>query len=36
MAKKVLIAFDDSDNAMRAVQHVADTYRTDNKVTCFP
>ena len=35
MAKKVLIAFDDSDNAMRAVQHVADTYRTDNKVTLF-
>ena len=35
MAKKVLIAFDDSDNAMRAVQHVADTYRTDNKITLF-
>jgi nucleotide-binding universal stress UspA family protein len=35
MAKKILVAFDDSDNAMRAVQYVAETHKTDNKVTLF-
>lgn len=35
MSKKVLIAFDDSDNAMRAVQYVAETLKAENKVTLF-
>ena len=35
MAKKILIAFDDSENAMRGVQYVADTHRTESKVTLF-
>lgn len=35
MAKKVLIAFDDSENAMRGVRYVADTHKTENHVTLF-
>jgi nucleotide-binding universal stress UspA family protein len=33
--KKVLIAFDDSDNALRAVQFVADSFDPGTKVTLF-
>ena len=35
MDKKILIAFDDSENAMRAVEFVADYMNTDSKVTLF-
>ena len=33
MARKILVAFDDSKNAMRAVQFVAETFAPDNKIT---
>ena len=33
MVKKILVAFDDSDNAMRAVEYVAKNFATDNKIT---
>lgn len=33
--KKVMIAFDDSDNALRAVQFVADSFEPGTKVTIF-
>jgi len=35
MAKKILVAIDDSENAMRAVEFVANTFTTDNQVTLF-
>jgi nucleotide-binding universal stress UspA family protein len=35
MAKKILVAIDDSENAMRAVEFVADTFTVDNRVTLF-
>jgi nucleotide-binding universal stress UspA family protein len=35
MAKKVLIAFDDSENAFRGVKYVADTFKTDTEITLF-
>lgn len=37
MAKtnKILIAFDDSENAMRAVEHVASFFNPENQVTLF-
>lgn len=35
MAKKILVAFDDSENAIRAVQFVVDTFSRDHKVTLF-
>jgi nucleotide-binding universal stress UspA family protein len=35
MSKKVLIAFDDSENAMRAVKHVARFLAADSEVTLF-
>ncbi len=35
MEKKVLIALDDSDNAMRGVSFVADTFNPDTEVTLF-
>jgi nucleotide-binding universal stress UspA family protein len=35
MAKKILVAFDDSDNARRAVDYVAKSFGTDNMVTLF-
>jgi nucleotide-binding universal stress UspA family protein len=35
MGKKILIAFDDSDNAMRAVEYVAQSMKKDNQVTLF-
>jgi len=33
MDKKILVAFDDSDNAMRAVEYVAKNFAQDNKIT---
>ncbi len=35
MGQKILIAFDDSENALRAVQYVARTFPPDNHVTLF-
>ena len=35
MSKNILIAFDDSDNAQRAVEVVAQTFSTKSKVTLF-
>ena len=35
MAKQILVAIDDSENAMRAVEFVADTFTVDNRVTLF-
>ncbi|MEA1948175.1 MAG: universal stress protein [Thermodesulfobacteriota bacterium] len=35
MDKKVLVAIDDSENAMRAVQFIANLFTTDNKITLF-
>ena len=35
MEKRVLIAFDDSDNAMRAVKFVANHFTSDSKITLF-
>lgn len=35
MAKKILIAFDDSENAMRAVSYIAETVSPGHSVTLF-
>ncbi len=35
MAKKILIAFDDSENAMRSVKFVADNFQKDIGITLF-
>jgi nucleotide-binding universal stress UspA family protein len=35
MAQNILIAFDDSENAMRAVEFVARSFKNDSKVTLF-
>jgi len=35
MGRKMLVAFDDSGNAMRAVQFIADSFAADNAVTLF-
>ncbi len=35
MRQKILVAFDDSENAMRAVEHVARFCRQDSEVTLF-
>jgi len=35
MDKKVLVAIDDSENAMRAVEFIANLFTTDNKITLF-
>ena len=35
MGQKILIAFDDSENAMRAVAYVARSFNKDNQVTLF-
>ena len=35
MAKKILVAFDDSDNAIRAVQFVTETFASRHRVTLF-
>ena len=35
MAKKLLVAIDDSENAIRAVEFVANTFTADNRITLF-
>jgi nucleotide-binding universal stress UspA family protein len=35
MSQKILIAFDDSKSALRAVEVVANQFRSDNRVTLF-
>lgn len=35
MDKKVLVAIDDSENAMRAVEFIANSFTKDNKITLF-
>jgi len=35
MEKKILVAIDDSENAMRAVEFVANLFAPDNKITLF-
>ncbi len=35
MTQKILIAMDDSENAMRAVQMVADSFSNENEITLF-
>jgi nucleotide-binding universal stress UspA family protein len=35
MRQKILVAFDDSENAMRAVEQVATTYTPDNEITLY-
>lgn len=33
MAKKILVAFDDSENAMRAVEYIASSFSQDQQIT---
>ena len=35
MDKKILVAIDDSENAMRAVEFIANLFATDSKITLF-
>lgn len=35
MAQKILLAIDDSENAIRAVEFVANTFTADNRITLF-
>jgi nucleotide-binding universal stress UspA family protein len=35
MGQKILVAFDDSENAMRAVEYVARTFPSEHRVTLF-
>ncbi|MCF8050548.1 MAG: universal stress protein [Desulfobacterales bacterium] len=35
MAKKILVGFDDSENAIRAVEFITSTFSTDNRVILF-
>ena len=35
MSKKILVAIDDSENALRAVEFVSNSFSTDNQVTLF-
>lgn len=35
MNKKILVAIDDSENAIRAVEFIANSFTTDNKITLF-
>ena len=35
MAQKILVAMDDSENAFRAVEHVARLFTPDNEITLF-
>ena len=35
MNKKILVAIDDSENAVRAVEFIANSFTTDNKITLF-
>ena len=35
MAKKILLAMDESENAMRAAEFITQTFNKDNEVTIF-
>jgi len=35
MAKKILVAFDDSENAMRAVEFIATSFTKEKEITLF-
>jgi nucleotide-binding universal stress UspA family protein len=35
MGKNILVAFDDSDNAMRAVSYLAESFEKDSRITLF-
>ena len=35
MGQKILVAFDDSENAMRAVEFIVKSFTTDHKITLF-
>ena len=35
MGKKILVAFDDSENAIRAVEFLANTFTTEHRITLF-
>lgn len=35
MGKRILVAMDESENAMRAVQYIAKTFTTDHEVTLY-
>ena len=35
MKQKILVAFDDSENSMRAVAYIARTFNKDNRITLF-
>ncbi len=35
MSKKILVAIDDSENALRAVEFVSNSFSIDNKITLF-
>lgn len=35
MAKRILVAFDDSENAMRAVEFIAESFTKDKEITLF-
>lgn len=35
MGRKILVAFDDSENAMRAVEYVAESFSSDQKLMLF-
>ncbi len=35
MKQKILVAFDDSDNAMRSVKYVAETFKPEYEITLF-
>ena len=35
MGKKLLVAFDDSENAMRAVEFLSESFRPDHEITLF-
>jgi nucleotide-binding universal stress UspA family protein len=35
MDNKILVAFDDSENAMRAVEYIANFFTTDHQITLF-
>lgn len=35
MGKRILVAFDDSENAMRAVEYIADSFKPENEIILF-
>ena len=35
MGQRILVAFDDSENAMRAVEYIAHSFTKDHRITLF-